>query len=217
MSMKHATQVLWRFITLSDFRAIHNLEDTTSQGGGQSIVTLSAADEVPIFFDLTGEIVDMCGQIDDGYRAELDSYLEQNDTRSMDFNVTLEPLGPVDQPQIDFEIRYNTYREDWQIPVASSNQAWKGSQNIPEPDDFGTDESYENYYENPEQDPPIIYFIQDSFDRFHAGTLNAINSSSISRYPKLIRDRWERYVDIQQSGTQNTGMVDFTTNEGEYL
>lgn len=209
-SPRDCESVLSRFVTKSGFKALRDLFDV--DGGGQRWITLGTDERILYFFDITDEIEEFCNGVSGEYNPALDDELESSDSNSISFTIEIEPIPGIDLPGSEIQLKY-TYSRPWQIPVTPPHELWVDDDQVPTVDDFGDlDSVEEDYYTNPRQDPPLIYFIKDTYGKFHTRTVRGLDTSAIQSYPALLQECWNRYVD-STGESDNTALVDFRQNE----
>lgn len=209
-SLRDCQMVLSRFVTQSGFKALRDLFDV--DGGGQRWITLGSDERILEFFGITDRIEEFCADVDESYNSALDAELEDSSQDSVSFSIEIEPIDRIDVPESEVHLKYTVSRP-WQIPVTPPHELWVTDDYMPTVDDFGGLDSIEdNYYTNDRQCPPIIYFIRDSSGKFHTRTIRSVDSITISAYPGLLQECWNRYVDAGGE-RENTALVDFRRNE----
>lgn len=209
--------VLYRFVTLNDFKSLNGLH-TGGSGGGARHLELGNFQPVHLFFELRGKIEQECGPFDDDEVFDvLSEECEESDRDSIQFSITIESVGD-EVGEIEFSLRYQEVRNAWQIGNLNENRysLWTEDYGFTALDDFNdpNNPTEEEYYE--QISPTIIYFVKDMHGDYHSRALYEATQENIERFPEPLASTWldlvNRSVSQIQAGN-NTGMVAFTNHE----
>lgn len=178
--------VLWRFINLSNFKAVYDLNESDS-GKSQVDIRLSGKQDVLDFFEIESN---------------------EDDTPSYSIDV----IGVTDIPAStdSIEITTNAGRDEWRIPKQYDSEKkyelWKPTYGFPGPDDI-TWERKTAYYD---EAPPLIYFVRDVEGRFYTRALPDTRTATLENYPEQLASPWAQSREARRHS--NFGVVDLATS-----
>lgn len=185
MNTRNVDQVLWKFLTRTDFSAMNGLW-AGEKGGSAKHITLppSKKEKIADFFDVSP--FPPAGQ------------------NVIDKQLKIEPVEgiPGSEGPIKITCKLDRRGGEWRIADQHQNRyvLWSSDYGFPSPDTVPWED--DDYYDI---NPPIIYFVKDSDGNFHARAANDTSSETLSRFPSELSHRWE------SAGKRNNfGIVRFT-------
>lgn len=182
MNTEQVDQILWKFLTWTDFNAM-NGGFATDQGGSAKHIALplSRREDIADFFEVPDP-----GKGGDPVRHE----------------IKVEPVSGIPNSDGPIILRCKPDRRggEWRIADQDQNryELWKPSHGFPRGDTWDTEDEY---YEN---NPPIVYFIKGSDGDFHARSVNESTYENLEKFPKQIRTEW-----VDAAKRNNFGIIDF--------
>lgn len=186
MNTEQVDQILWKFLTWTDFNAM-NGGFATDQGGSAKHIALppSRREDIGDFFDVPDP-----GSQGDPVRHEIE----------------VEPVQGIPGSDGPIILRCKPDRRggEWRIADQDQNryELWKPKHGFPRADKWDTEEEY--YDDN----PPIIYFIKDTDGDFHARAVNESPHENLDKFPEQIRTEW-----MSAAKRNNFGIIDFNTEQ----
>lgn len=182
-------KLLYRYLTWTDFNAM-NGGFATEQGGSAKHISLppSKRSEIAEFFEVP----------DPGTSGETVSY-----------EIYVEPVEgyPNSEGPIILTSKPDRRGGEWRISDQHKNryELWKPEHGFPDSDDFTDSEEYWGGY------PPIIYFVKEDADTFHARAVYESRPEFIAEnFPERIQQEWHGL-----SKHNNFSIIDF--NKGGWL
>lgn len=185
MSTVNVDAVLWRFITWGDFKSINGLH-ATNEGGSSKHIPLTSRNDVVDFFEF-------------------------DPTPDADRVVThaIDVVGvsgiPESAEPIPLTCKLDRRRGEWRIPDQHQNryELWKPEYGFPDKTELSW-RNEEDYYD---EAPPIVYFIRDTDEEFHARAVPTTAQEMLQNYPRQLASAWEKSRESRNRG--NFGIVDF--------
>lgn len=186
MNTEQVDQILWKFLTWSDFNAM-NGGFATDQGGSAKHIALpsSRREDIADFFDVP----------DPGSQGEpVRHEIEVEGVREI----------PNSDGPIILRCKPDRRRGEWRIADQDQNryELWKPKHGFPQEDKWDTEEEY---YDG---NPPIIYFIKDVDSDFHARAVNESTPENLENFPEQLQTKW-----VSAAKRNNFGIIDFTSDQ----
>ncbi|WP_380680637.1 hypothetical protein [Salinigranum sp. GCM10025319] len=179
--------VLWRFINLSNFKAMYDLN--RSEGGKSQVdIRLSRKDCVTDFFDISADSVNQ-GEV---------------------YHIDLIGVRGIPSSHGSIPLEKNPGRGEWRIPNQHSPEKkyelWKPEYGFPTPEQIKWEDA-EKYYEG---DPPIIYFVKDIDNQFYARAVPDTTREALNDYPGILSEPWKDSRRAKENN--NFGVVHFDSD-----
>lgn len=184
MNTEQVDQILWKFLTWTDFNAM-NGGFASKKGGSAKHIALppSRRRDIADFFDVS----------DPGSQGD-----------PVRHNIKIEPVQGIPGSHGPIILRCKPDRRggEWRIADQDQNryELWKAKHGFPRGDKWDTEDEY--YDDN----PPIIYFIKDTDGDFHARAVNESTRENLDKFPEQIRTEW-----VSAAKRTNFGIIDFET------
>ena len=179
--------VLWRFITLNDFKSMNGLH-ATEQGGSAKHIVLSSRDAVGDFFNVTAQPRD----------------------RVIRTTIDVVPVSgiPDSGESIALACQLDRRNGEWRLPDQDQNryELWTPQHGFPAPSEISWREQ-EDYYD---EAPPIIYFIRDREGRYHARAVPDTTDDTLQNYPATLAHPWQDSREKRNRG--NFGIETFAAD-----
>ncbi|NEU56547.1 hypothetical protein [Halorussus sp. MSC15.2] len=185
MDTRNVDQVLWKYLTITDFGGMNGIWEGDDGGSAKHIpLWPSKRDEIAEFFDVAP--------------------FPPEDQDVVDEQINLEPVEgvPDSEGPIKVSCKLDRREGEWRIANQHNDRyvLWTPEHGFPAKNELPVEDE-DDYYDS---NPPIIYFVKDEQGNFHARSVNDSSYESLEEYPAELVQYWEN------AGKSNSfGIIDF--------